>query len=142
MRELSDTTIDIVLDQAAKRPTPTCVIYFQQLHGVASRIGSTETAFPHRFYHYDCGPWAIWHNPADTDRCIKWARQCWEALKQSYEPSAYVNAVDDAVSDDEERVKSAYGQNYHQLAELKAKYDPTNQFRLNANIRPASSSQS
>jgi FAD binding domain-containing protein/berberine-like enzyme len=135
MRALSDTAIDIVLEHALKRPTPTSVIYFQQLHGAASRRRSDETAFPHRFYHYDCGPWAIWRDQDDTDRCITWARSCWEALRQVYEPSAYVNAVDEAVSDDEERVKSAYGPNYQRLAALKAKYDPTNQFRLNANIR-------
>jgi hypothetical protein len=136
MRSLSETTVDVVLAQAQNRPTPTCVIYFQQLHGAASRVSPSETAFPHRFYHYDCGPWAIWHDPADTERCIRWARECWEALRPSYERSAYVNAVDDAIGDDDERVKSAYGPNYERLAALKAKYDPANQFRLNANIRP------
>ena len=116
MRSLSETTIDVVLAQAQKRPTPTCVIYFQQLHGAASRVSPSATAFPHRFYHYDCGPWAIWHDPADTERCIQWARECWEALRPSYERSAYVNAVDDAINDDDERVKSAYGANYDRLA--------------------------
>ena len=53
-----------------------------------------------------------------------------------YEPSAYVNAVDDAISDDDERVRSAYGANFERLASLKKRYDPTNLLRLNANIRP------
>jgi hypothetical protein len=57
-------------------------------------------------------------------------------LRPFYEPSAYVNAVDDAIGDDDERVRSAYGLNYQRLVSLKNKYDPTNQFRLNANIRP------
>jgi hypothetical protein len=136
MREPSEATIEILLTQARKRPTHTSVIYFQQLHGAASRVKVSDTAFPHRFDHYDCGPWSIWQDPADTDRCIGWARECWEALRPSYEPSAYVNAVDDASGDDDERVKSAYGPNYERLVALKNKYDPTNQFRLNANIRP------
>lgn len=136
MRAPSDAAIDILLEQARKRPTPSCVIYFQQLHGAASRVKASETAFPHRFDHYDCGPWAIWQDPADTDQCIRWARECWDVLRPFYEPSAYVNAVDDAIGDDDERVRSAYGPNYQQLVSLKNKYDPTNQFRLNANIRP------
>ena len=136
MREPTEATIEILVEYAQKRPTPSSVIYFQQAHGAASRVKSDDTAFPHRFDHYDSGPWAIWQNRSDTDRCIRWARECWDALRPFYEPSAYVNAVDDAISDDDERVRSAYGANFERLASLKNRYDPTNLFRLNANIRP------
>jgi FAD/FMN-containing dehydrogenase len=37
---------------------------------------------------------------------------------------------------DEVRVRAAYGTNYERLAALKHKYDPTNFFRLNQNIKP------
>ena len=36
----------------------------------------------------------------------------------------------------EQRVREAYGPNYERLVTLKNKYDPTNFFRLNANIKP------
>ncbi len=133
IRHLSEAAIETLLEQARRKPTPTSVIYFQQLHGAASRIGATETAFPHRFDHYDCGPFAIWQNPADSEKCIGWARECWQALRPFYEPGVYVNALSD---DADERVRAAYGPNYQRLVTLKNSSDPTNFFRLNANIKP------
>jgi hypothetical protein len=41
--------------------------------------------------------------------------------------------------DDEDgsRLKATYGDNYDRLVSLKGKYDPTNFFRVNQNIRPS-----
>ena len=35
-----------------------------------------------------------------------------------------------------ERVRASYGDNYDRLAQIKAKYDPDNTFRVNQNIQP------
>ena len=50
--------------------------------------------------------------------------------------AVYVNALDDAVEEDDLRVRQAYGENYQRLKGLKTQYDPTNLFRQNSNIRP------
>lgn len=48
---------------------------------------------------------------------------------------AYVNFMMDEGQD---RVQATYRGNYERLAEIKRKYDPTNFFHVNQNIRPAS----
>ena len=46
----------------------------------------------------------------------------------------YVNYLGD---EGQERVRAAYGTKYDRLVSLKGKYDPTNFFRMNQNIRPS-----
>jgi FAD/FMN-containing dehydrogenase len=46
----------------------------------------------------------------------------------------YVNEL--ANDDPERRVRANYGANYDKLVRLKNQYDPTNLFRLNANVKP------
>jgi len=50
--------------------------------------------------------------------------------------SDYVNQIGLETEEGPERIKAAYGVNYDQLVGLKNKYDPTNLFRLNQNIKP------
>ncbi len=47
----------------------------------------------------------------------------------------YVNALEDALAEGEGRVRDAYGPNYARLVTLKKKYDPTNFFTSNQNIK-------
>ena len=49
---------------------------------------------------------------------------------------AAFNRMRDLGEEGEERVRAAYGENYERLVALKNKYDPTNFFRLNQNIKP------
>lgn len=133
VRTLDDEMIDALLEYAQRRPTPLSVIYLQQLHGSASRVGATDTAFPHRFDHYNCGAMLEAEDPADTEQGIQWARDCWEAMQPFVERSNYVN---DLGEESEQRVREAYGPSFDRLVALKDKYDPTNFFRLNQNVRP------
>lgn len=137
VRRLSDGAIQTILGFSATLPTLVSNIALQQLHGVASRIPANETAFPHRYDHFDLMVHPATDNPADKDKIINWARECWEALKPFVEPAVYVNVLEDASEEGELRVREAYGANYERLAILKKKYDPTNLFRQNSNIIPS-----
>ena len=49
--------------------------------------------------------------------------------------------VNDLENEGEARVRAAYGEKYHRLSMLKAKFDPDNFFRINQNIPPATSAR-
>jgi hypothetical protein len=133
VRAISDGLIETLLEYARRKPTPLSLIYLQQLHGAAGRVRVGETAFPHRFDHYDCGAMFESVDAADTEKGMQWARDCWEAMQPFVERRNYVN---DLGEEGDQRVREAYGSNYNRLVALKAQYDPTNFFRLNQNIAP------
>jgi len=130
---LSDAAIEVLIEQSAKAPNPLSVIALQQLHGAATRASSTETAFPHRYDHYNFIPMARWKDPSDADRNIKWARDLWQAMQPRSDEAVYGNDLGDEGDD---RLRAAYGLNYDRLVGLKNRYDPHNLFRLNQNIKP------
>jgi hypothetical protein len=75
---------------------------------------------------------AAWDS-GGAERHIAWAQACWRALSPCASSGVYVNFLG---NEGEERVRAAYGVNYERLVALKNRYDPTNFFSLNQNIRP------
>ena len=49
----------------------------------------------------------------------------------------YVNHVGTEAEEGTDRIRAAYGVSYQTLVALKNRYDPTNFFRVNQNIKPA-----
>jgi hypothetical protein len=74
-----------------------------------------------------------WTERAETGRNIESVRTFWRPL-QPFTEGYYVNTD---TPDDEQRLRLTYGLNYARLVRLKNKFDPSNLFRLNANIRPS-----
>jgi FAD/FMN-containing dehydrogenase len=100
-----------------------------------ARVAEHSMAFPYRDASHDINIVASWlpEEAADADRHIDWARGMFHALAP-YSRGVYVNFTSD---DANERVRQAYNDNqWTRLTGLKAKYDPTNFFRMNANISP------
>jgi FAD/FMN-containing dehydrogenase len=134
MSELSDQAIDTLISQFAACPSPMSGLLLEHIHGAATRIGVSETAFPHRREGYNFLVVSEWLDPAENGRNIAWARESYDVMRPSFTPGRYVNYLGD--DDGEDAVAAAYGPNYQRLRTLKAKYDPTNLFHLNQNIRP------
>ena len=132
VRELTDEVIDHIVASAEGLTSPYSVILIQHIHGAASRVALTATAFPARGEYFLPLNIAAWDGERGA-RHIAWARNAWAALQPFAVQEAYVNFMNDEGPD---RVRTAYGVNYERLVALKDKYDPANFFRLNQNIRP------
>ena len=102
------------------------------------RIREQDTAFGHRDATYHCDIFSLWTDPLESERHIRWVRDFWTAM-QPYAAGVYVNSLG---NEGEDRVRAAYPRaTYARLVALKNKYDPTNLFRLNQNIKPTVSQQ-
>lgn len=130
--ELSDGAIETILEYVGRLPTPHCEIFVAQLGGAASRIAADATAYPHRDAAFVLNVHTRWEDAAQDEECIAWAREFADATTPLATGGVYVNFI----SEGEERVRAAYGANYDRLVELKNRYDPTNLFSLNQNIKP------
>ena len=64
---------------------------------------------------------------------MAWVRGAWEALRP-HSTGVYANFLSE---EGLEGVETAYGKRLQRLTALKDRYDPTNFFRLNANIPPS-----
>jgi len=134
LAQLSDAAIDTLVDCFARCPTPMGQLLLEHFHGAVTRVNVSDTAFPHRAEGYNLVVLSEWMEPKDTDRCVAWARETYRAMEPFVGSGRYVNYLgDDEVGDP---TAAAYGPNYRRLQEIKKKYDPSNFFHMNQNIRP------
>jgi FAD/FMN-containing dehydrogenase len=122
------------VEQVRLLPGPMCEIFLAHLGGAVSRVRDDETAYVGRDAQFVMNVHARWTEAADDAGYIGWARSVYDATAPFATAGAYVNFL---TADEQDRVRAAYGPNYDRLAAIKAKYDPTNLFRVNQNIRPA-----
>jgi len=132
---LSDAAIDTLIDCYSRVPSPMTGIIIEHFHGAVTRIPVGDTAFPHRSEGYNMLFLSQWTNPAESERNIAWARESYAAMQPFVAPARYVNYLDNDETGDP--VAQAYGPVYARLRQIKAKYDATNFFHMNQNIKPA-----
>jgi FAD/FMN-containing dehydrogenase len=133
---ISDGAIDTLVSHFAAVPSPFSLLAFQQLGNAARRVPPEATAFYHRGAMYEWFVQAAWSDPADDDGNIRWARAVAGAMLQFTTGRGYVNHLGPEAVEGLEPIRAAYGPNYDRLVALKNRYDPTNLFRLNPNIKP------
>jgi FAD/FMN-containing dehydrogenase len=134
LEALSDAVIDIIVARFAAAPSRrTIVVLEHNGDGAMDRVDETATAFGHRRWPYNLLVTSTWDRTADSDANIRWTRELFDAMQPHLADAVYVNYLGDEGHD---RVRAAYGTKYERLVALKNKYDPTNFFCMNQNIRP------
>lgn len=135
--ELSDEAIKEHVRFGSQMPTGKSTMHLYPIDGAAGRVPNDATAWNFRGAKWAQVMVGVSPDPADNERMIQWTRDYWAALHPHSAGGAYVNMMMDATDEGQDRVRASYGQNYDRLVKIKAKYDPTNLFRMNQNIQPA-----
>ncbi len=137
LRDMDEETITKLIQQGASRPGPMVQLLVEPLGGAIARVGEDDTALGRRDVRWCYHALSMWMEPdaATADSHFAWARGVSEALAPHTTSGVYLNFTSD---EGEERVRDSYGEKrYARLVELKDRYDPTNLFHLNQNIRPS-----
>jgi FAD/FMN-containing dehydrogenase len=131
---LSEGAIDSIVTYASKLPTPQCEIFIGTIGGQTTRVASDAMAYSSRDAKYVMNVHGRWETAAEDQKVIAWAREFFAKSQPYASGGAYINFLTQEESD---RIAFAYGDTYQKLIEVKTKFDPTNLFRMNQNIKPA-----
>ena len=131
--------MNLVVRYTRTLPDPQSDIAVAHMGGAPSRVPDGATAYARREAPYALLVHGRWADPAKDEACVAWTRELFDAAAPFSTGRVYVNFMS---ADEGDRVAQAYGPNHARLVELKTRYDPTNLFRTNQNIRPAERSAS
>ncbi len=134
LRALDDQAIDTFVGLAGGFAHSGTVAIVERYGGATSRVAVDATAYPHRDAEYLLNVMSTWQAPAGDADNAAWVKRVWSGMTPFMHDRTYVNFLG---TGSEDRVAASFGTNFPRLAAIKAKYDPGNVFRINANIRPA-----
>jgi FAD/FMN-containing dehydrogenase len=134
--KMPNDLIDKLVGGFEGHPGRMTALFFQHCGGACSRTDDSATAFAHRYALANMMTVAGWRTGGDDpSEHIQATRKYWATL-EPYTRGFYVNDMAREVTPAD--INENYRGNYKRLVALKQKYDPTNLFRLNANVTPRS----
>jgi len=131
--ELTDGAIKAHLEHGPNIPTMNCAMHIYPINGACNRVSPDATAFSYRDAKFATVIAGAWPDPANNEKNVKWVKDYYKALEPHSSAGGYINFMD---GDDQVRIKDNYKGNYERLVSVKTKYDPTNLFHMNQNIKP------
>ncbi len=123
-----------VSEHAERIVSPHSAVILFPIDGPLNQLPEDHSAVGNRDASRVLNITASWENTQDDESNIEWARSAWQDMRHFSTGGTYVNFLTEEEGD--ERIHSAYGQNYERLVEVKTKWDQGNLFRVNKNIKP------
>jgi FAD/FMN-containing dehydrogenase len=134
---LPDDALAAVIEQAKGRASQRSKIFLEFLGGAFSRVPRDAAVFDHRKSPYNLLVIGSWEEAAEDEVNRTWARETWQSMEPYASEGVYVNYLGTEADEGSNRLEEAYGPGkFDKLVALKQKFDPTNLFRMNQNIRP------
>jgi hypothetical protein len=134
LNEIPDESVEKNIEWGNKMPTWKSGTHMYPIDGAPHDVGKDETAWNFRDATWSQVIVGVDADPANAGILRDWAVGYEESIRPYSAGGAYSNFMMDEGFD---RVKATYGGHYDKLAQIKAKYDPDNTFRVNQNIAPA-----
>lgn len=130
---LTDAALDTIVEGAKNATSPFTQVHLHHLGGAVARVADDSTSYPHRGAAFTMNVIPAWPDRESTAGHVAWARTLFDAAAKHANGGVYVNFLGDEGQD---RVRAAYGEKkFARLVEIKRRYDPTNVFRFNQNIK-------
>ncbi len=120
------------IEHAARIGSPHSAILIFPLDGAMNEVAEDQSAAGNRDAVAVLNIASAWEHATDDAENIEWAREAWRGMRRFSTGGTYVNFLTEEEGDD--RIRAAYRTNYARLAEIKARWDPSNLFRTNKNI--------
>ena len=133
INEYDPRMLDVLMERWGPAPGRYTTMRIVRFGGAVSQVDNEATAWPHRDTMWDIEVGGHWTDPNQSEEYVQWGRDYWDALEPYTAKELYLNELMD---EEQEQVTNSYGKNYKRLVDLKNKYDPTNLFRMNANVEP------
>jgi FAD/FMN-containing dehydrogenase len=135
IKEIPDEAVSEHVKFGKDLPTPHSTMHLYPIDGAAHRSNGADTPWAYRDANWAQVMVGVDPDPVNNEKITNWAKNYYKAIHPYSAGGAYINFIMD---EGQESVKASYKENYDRLVKIKNKYDPSNLFRVNQNIKPGS----
>jgi FAD/FMN-containing dehydrogenase len=130
---VDEAVAETIIDHLESSTASMAVAQVRVLGGAMARVPVEATAFAHRRRRVLVNVGAVYQRPDEAPAHQAWVSRFASTLRRG-DSAVYVNFLGE---EGDARVRDAYpGPAWDRLGAVKARYDPTNLFRVNHNIPP------